>query len=71
MKQTITIKGVDVKLLEKQRKIINGSLVKVDIDYGSVFLDAKEVDALQGVMSMLDAWSDEIYHNKNSKEVGR
>jgi len=38
---TITIKDVDVKLLEKQRKIINGSLVKVDIDYGSVFSGRK------------------------------
>jgi len=64
MKQTITIKGVDVNLLEKQRKIINKALFKVDDDYGSVLLDVKEVDALQGVMNMLDSWSDEIYHSK-------
>ena len=61
---TITIKDVDVKLLEKQRKILNKALFKVDDDYGSVLLDVKEVDALQGVMNMLDSWSDEIYHSK-------
>jgi len=65
MKQTITIKGVDVKLLEKQRKIINRAVDRMDFETITLFGE-EEVDALQGVMNMLDSWSDEIYHIKQS-----
>ena len=69
MKQTITIKGVDVKLLEKQR-ITLGEVLCPDRmwarDGGSIILNSKEVEALAGIINMLDAWSDEIYHNEEN-----
>ena len=67
MKQTITIKGVDVKLLEKQRKAINNSLFRVNKVYNSLLLNGKEIEHLQGICNMLDAWSDEIYWKKYTK----
>ena len=60
---TIIIKGINVKLLEEQRKIISNALCRVDDD-GSVLLNPEEVNALLGVSNMLDAWSDEIYHKE-------
>jgi len=60
---TITIKGIDVNLLEEQRKIIGNALCGVDDD-GSVLLNPEEVNALLGVSNILDAWSDEIYHKE-------
>jgi len=57
---TITIKGVDVKILEKQRRIINRAVDRMDFETITLF-GKEEVDALQGVMNMLDVWSDEIF----------
>ena len=65
---TIIIKGINIKLLEEQRKIIGNALCRVDDD-GSVLLNPEEVNALLGVSNMLDAWSDEIYHEIYHKEV--
>uniref|UniRef100_A0A6M3LUN1 Uncharacterized protein n=1 Tax=viral metagenome TaxID=1070528 RepID=A0A6M3LUN1_9ZZZZ len=66
MKQTITIKGVDVKLLEKQRKIINKAVDRMDFETITLF-GKKEIDALQGIMNMLDSWSDEMYWKEHAK----
>ena len=57
---TITIKGVDVKISEKQRRIINRAVDRMDFETITLF-GKEEVDALQGVMNMLDVWSDEIF----------
>ena len=65
---TIIIKDINIKLLEEQRKIIGNALCRVDDD-GSVLLNPEEVNALLGVSNMLDAWSDEIYHEIYHKEV--
>jgi len=66
MKQTITIKGVDVKILEEQRLIISNIFNdsgRLD-ENGDILLMPEEVEALLGVSNMLDAWSDEIYWKK-------
>ncbi|RKX63745.1 MAG: hypothetical protein DRP42_07275 [Tenericutes bacterium] len=71
MKETITIKGVDVQLLDKQRQILGEALVNQGAcqrSQGQLF--GYELEALEGIINMLDAWSDNRYNaTKNREEV--
>ena len=58
---TLLIKNVNLRLLEQQRKDL--------IDLETTLPDSKGLLALQGVIDMLDEWSDGRY-NKDIKFVG-
>lgn len=60
--KTLVIKNVNFKQLEKQRLAL--------IDLEAILPDSYGLQALQGVIEMLDAWSDkEYYKSINHKEV--
>jgi len=54
MGETVTLYNVDTELLEKQRMKLVELLFK-----GSMTLD--QMEALEGVIHMLDEWSDRYY----------
>ena len=66
MSKTLKIKNVDFRLLDKQRltlaKVLEGLRVYSD------FTTEKEHEHLEGLLSMLDHWSDERYFAKKNKE---
>lgn len=57
MKHVLIISGVDLVLLEKQRK----QLVELE---ASLPEDYENLKALRGVIEMLDTWSDKQYFDK-------
>ena len=71
--ETITIKKIDTKLLEEQRKTLNKLITIIERQKKKVsdnwyivkvVLDNNEIEALEGISNMLDNWSDENYFNK-------
>ena len=56
MIERITLKNVDVYLLEQQRKIL--------ATIPREALTEMQRAALDGIQNMLDSWSDEEYYNK-------
>lgn len=56
----LAIDNVDLELLDDQRKRLNSALVNAgDPLPMNLRLDASQVDALQGILAMLDEWSDQ------------
>ena len=55
--QTLCINKVDTTLREQQRKALNAALDHVNT-FGELSLNVEQVEALTGVLNMLDAWSD-------------
>jgi len=51
----ITLSNVDADLLERQRKTLNEMRPEVRAE-----LPPSQRDALDGILNMLDAWSDEL-----------
>lgn len=65
---SITIENVDPELLEQQRK----QLISLEDKIRDVpILCASEVEALVGVIGMLDAWSDAVYFANNPVNKAR
>ena len=56
--ESLHISGVDAALLEQQRKDLNSALDSINA-FGELTLNTAQVEALTGVLNMLDAWSDE------------
>ncbi len=54
----LTIENINLELLEEQRLILSRSLFKVSQRDGTLALNPKEIDALEGIVNMLDDWSD-------------
>lgn len=57
--EVVEIQDVDTDLLELQRLILNQARFRISEVSGMLELSAKEVDALLGILNMLDFWSDE------------
>ena len=72
MSETITLARVDTELLEKQRKTLIKYLCSDWPDEAKVMgvMDDQTEEALEGILNMLDAWSDE-YHNEGSEPCGK
>ena len=68
MIKEIHIRGVDVDLLETQRRALNGV---IDNDAARRFLRASQVELLKGLGAMLDSWSDEQIKNREDKKMKR
>ena len=68
MIKEIHIRGVDVDLLETQRRALNGV---IDNDAVRRFLRASQVELLKGLAAMLDSWSDEQIENREGKKMKR
>ena len=62
--ETIVIKNVDVKLLKRQRNQFLKLLNDNDDSDKRLYLVTKEVDALNGVINMLDNMLDNSSDNK-------
>jgi hypothetical protein len=61
---TITIAGVNTKKLEKQRKHLHRVINAFQCEKP---IREKSIDALEGLVNMLDHWSDEEYYLKKGR----
>jgi len=69
----IEIDGVDTTLLDQQRKILWEALTRSGMgDHydESGILRKKELEALEGILNMLDHWSDKIYYERKGVNHG-
>ena len=66
MLEILNIKDVDLKLLEKQRILANSLYSKI-MGRNEKAITPNEKDALNGILAMLDSWSDNLYFQKGSK----
>lgn len=63
--QTLTIPYVNFQLLEEQRKHLSAVLIRLNASTmvgNTISVRAKELDSLNGLESMLNSWSDDVYH---------
>ena len=56
MNETLIIEAVDFGLLERQRRLTNNLFDRLKAD--EYFETMKEEEALEGILVMLDHWSD-------------
>ena len=63
---TLLISDVDLDQLERQRVLLNQMLDALMESHGEL-VTPEQVDALVGVMNMLDEWSDEVYFSKEAR----
>lgn len=56
--EALVIPGVDFDMLEYQRKMLIGILIDTN---KCIHMSQEQVDALDGLLNMLDAWSDARY----------
>jgi hypothetical protein len=63
------IDNIDPDLLEEQRKKLNTAYSYSNINQadGSLTLNARQVEALSGILNMLDSWSDEYFEGKGDE----
>ena len=66
MLEILEIKDVNLKLLEKQRILANSLYSKV-MGKNEKAITPNEKDALNGILAMLDSWSDNLYFAKGKK----
>lgn len=57
---TLVIDGVDLKLLKHQTRVLAQTLININKGDFSLLLNHYEVDALEGVVNMLEAWLDDV-----------
>jgi hypothetical protein len=65
MKNALTIDRVDLDLLDGQRLTLAMAMFRQDDQYGTLTLNKDEVDALSGIVNMLDHWSDKQWEKAN------
>ena len=58
MKKTLTIPNVDLNMLEEQRLTVNQWLAGGAAGWIKEFVTDDEIGALEGILNMLDYWSD-------------
>lgn len=61
---TIIIEGVDTKKLERQRKRLHRVIHAFQCGQP---IKERNIDALEGLVNMLDHWSDEEYYRRKGK----
>lgn len=59
---TLIIRNIDLELLEKQRGALTRTLIAMEIKEG-------DLELMEGLEAMLDAWSDERYHKAEAKRI--
>jgi hypothetical protein len=67
--ETLSVEGVDLELLEEQRKSLQrviGCLHGM-VGYTLLGITAEDVENLEGLENMLDTWSDERYFAKTKQ----
>ena len=65
MTLSISITGVDLDSLERQRRHLNDMLDSVS--RGEARHSPEQIEALVSVCNMLDEWSDERYHTTGAQ----
>jgi len=68
MSKTLKIKNIDFELLERQRLCLSNVAHALE---ESDFTSEKEDELLQGLLCMLDHWSDERYFAKKNSKLKR
>lgn len=66
---TLMISNVDLRLLEQQRLVLHKMLENVVLPRDTEPDMIEYRDALEGVLAMLDAWSDELYFEIVNKDA--
>ena len=61
--ETLRIENVNLEMLETQRKFTNSLYDKITSGKKNL-ITADEKDGLNGILAMLDSWSDSLYFEK-------
>jgi len=65
--ETLLIQGVDLDLLEQQRRALTRVLHRLSLAFALPEDEAKDYDTLLGLENMLDEWSDQRYFTEVKK----